>query len=103
MEDLVDCRTAQTTLSGVWAAYAVGLLASGFRWRSAALRWGALGLFALTLSKVFLIDMASLPGFYRVAAFFVLAVMMGIAAWAYQRFQLTHLVSGTEGAEDDAR
>jgi uncharacterized membrane protein len=102
VQDLFDRRTAQTTLSAGWAAYAVVLLGSGFRWRSPALRWGALGLFALTLAKVFLLDMASLPGFYRVAAFFVLSVMMGIAAWAYQRFQLTRLVSGAEGAEDDA-
>jgi uncharacterized membrane protein len=88
--------SAQMALSAVWAAYAVVLLAAGFRAGNAVLRWAALGLFMLTLAKVFLLDMAQLPGFYRVAAFFALSVMMGIAAWGYQRFQLGRVVRGTD-------
>jgi uncharacterized membrane protein len=102
LRDQFNARSAQTGLSAVWAAYAVVLLAAGFRARSAALRWGALGLFAFTLAKVFLLDMSLLPGFYRVAAFFVLALMMGIAAWAYQRFSFAGLGSGAEGDNHEA-
>jgi uncharacterized membrane protein len=80
-------RTAQTALSVVWAAYAAVLLAIGFRLRSVALRWAALGLFGLTLIKVIFVDMADLPGLYRVLVFFVLAVMMLAAAGGYQKFQ----------------
>jgi uncharacterized membrane protein len=77
-------RTSQTVLSVVWAAYAAVLLAGGFRLRSMSLRWAALAVFAVTLGKVFLLDMAGLPGFYRVIAFLILALMMAGAAWAYQ-------------------
>lgn len=101
MRNLFEYQTAKTAMSVVWGVYAVVLLATGFRWHSAALRWGALGLFAITLAKVFLVDMSDLPGFYRVAAFFVLAVMMGLAAWAYQRLSLTRLNSEAEVAEHE--
>jgi uncharacterized membrane protein len=78
-------RMAQTSLSALWAVYAVVILALGFWLRHRPLRWAALGLFGLTLGKVFLIDMAGLAGFYRVMAFFVLAVLLGLAAWGYQK------------------
>jgi uncharacterized membrane protein len=81
-------RTAQSALSGVWAIYAAAILWVGFRLGSLSLRWMALIIFGFTLGKVFLLDLEGLPGLYRVVAFFALSVMMGIAAWAYQRFQL---------------
>jgi hypothetical protein len=31
--------------------------------------------------------MAGLSGFYRVTAFFVLSIMMGVAAWGYQKIE----------------
>jgi uncharacterized membrane protein len=78
---------ARTSLSVLWPIYAAILLAIGFKLDSAALRWTALGLFALTLCKVVFVDMADLPGFYRVAAFFVLSVILGAAAWGYQKIE----------------
>src|SRR5262249_28221616 len=72
-------RSAQTSLSVFWAAYAAVILTLGFRADARFLRWAALALFALTLGKVFLVDLAGLPGFYRVVAFFVLSLMMGAA------------------------
>ena len=83
-------RDAQTALSVVWAAYAAAVLAAGFALRTAPVRWAALALFGLTLVKVLMVDMAGLPGFYRVTALLALAVMMGIAAWAYQRWLAAH-------------
>ncbi|HEY7158902.1 MAG TPA: DUF2339 domain-containing protein [Gemmataceae bacterium] len=83
-------KTANTSLSVLWAAYAAFVLALGFRRKVRQLRWTALGLFGLTLAKVFLVDMAGLPGLYRVAAFFVLSVMMGAAAWGYQKLERLH-------------
>jgi uncharacterized membrane protein len=82
-EDLA--RAARTSLSVFWAVYAALVLWLGFAMHSRPVRGIALGLFGVTLAKVFLIDMAGLPGFYRVAAFFVLAVMLGAAAWGYQK------------------
>jgi len=80
-------RQAQTALSVVWAVYGAVILALGFRLRSSPVRWTALVLLAVTLGKVLLVDLAGLPGFYRVATFLVLAVVLGVAAWAYQRLQ----------------
>jgi uncharacterized membrane protein len=78
-------RSGRTALSVVWAAYAALLLWCGFRMQSLLVRWVALILFAITLIKVFVFDMGDLPGLYRVLAFFVLSIMMGAAAWGYQK------------------
>jgi uncharacterized membrane protein len=80
-------RFAQMSLSVFWAVYAGAVLAAGFWQKSRPVRATALGLFALTLAKVVLLDMAGLPGIYRVAAFFALAVIMGLGAWTYQRLE----------------
>ena len=85
--DYGDQRMAQMTLSAWWAVYAAVVLAIGFRLRLSLLRWTALGLFALTVGKVFFQDMAELDEIYRIVAFFVLAILLGAAAWAYQRNQ----------------
>jgi uncharacterized membrane protein len=78
----------QMSLSILWAVYATVVLALGFRFRLAGLRWTALGLYVITVVKVFLVDMAGLDQIYRIAAFFVLAIFLGIAAWAYQRIRI---------------
>ncbi len=80
-------QAAQMTLSIVWAAYAGTLLWAGFRFRIERLRWAALAVFGVTLVKVVLVDMAGLPGLYRVLAFLALSLVMGAAAWGYQRVQ----------------
>ena len=41
----------------------------------------------MTVGKVFLIDAKELGEFYRILAFFILAILLGAAAWAYQRLQ----------------
>jgi uncharacterized membrane protein len=89
-------RRSQAVLSFVWAAYAAVVLAAGFALRRAPVRWAALALFALTLGKVLLVDMAELPGFYRVATLLALAVMMAIGAWAYQRWLVTRKTTPME-------
>ena len=87
-------RDAETALSVVWAVYAAVVLAAGFALRSGPIRWTALALFGLTLAKVLMVDMSGLPGFYRVTALLALAVMMGIAAWAYQRWLAARKLQG---------
>jgi hypothetical protein len=82
-------RLGHTALSVVWAAYGVAVLAVGFRLRSSGLRWAALLVLGATLGKVVLVDMSDLPGFYRVATLFVAAVVMAMAAWAYQKWQVS--------------
>ena len=78
----------QVALSALWSVYALGVLAVGFRRQLAAVRWTALFLFAMTIGKVFLHDMAGLKEIYRILAFFILAILLGLAGWAYQRIQV---------------
>lgn len=87
LEPTTLVRLAQVGLSVLWAVFAALLLMVGFRLPSRPLRWLALGLFGLTMIKVILLDMAGLSGFYRVTAFFVLSMMMGAAAWGYQKIE----------------
>jgi uncharacterized membrane protein len=77
-------RIAQVTLSVLWAVYATIILTVGFRTGRVWLRWTALVWYGVTLLKVFLIDLAGLDELYRVLAFVVLALALGVAARAYQ-------------------
>jgi len=89
-------RLGQMSLSMLWAAYATGLLAVGFRSGLARLRWTALGLYGLTVGKVFLLDMAALDEIYRISAFLVLAVLLGVAARIYQPPRPAPVAAGIE-------
>lgn len=75
----------QMALSVLWAAYAAVLAAFGFLRRSAGLRWTALALFALTVIKAMLVDIARLQQLYRIIVFFVLGVLLLVVAWGYHR------------------
>lgn len=91
-------RVAGMSISTWWTVYASLLLAIGFSVRVSAIRWTALAVFAATIAKVFLYDMADLDQIYRIVAFFVLAVFLGIAAWAYQRIGIKHSRISPEGS-----
>jgi uncharacterized membrane protein len=82
-------RLGQMSLSAWWAVYATAVLFLGFRARRSLLRWTALVIYGLTVAKVFLADMSGLDEIYRIVAFFVLAVLLGVAAWLYQLVQPT--------------
>lgn len=75
----------QMALSVLWAAYAAALAAIGFVRRIAAIRWAALVLFALTIIKAMLIDIAQLQQFYRIVVFFVLGILLLLVAWGYHK------------------
>ena len=77
----------QMALSVIWALYAGALAAVGFIRRSAAIRWASLVLFALTIIKAMLVDVAELQQFYRIIVLFVLGVLLLLVAWAYHKTQ----------------
>lgn len=78
-------RVGRMSVSVLWTLYASTLLTIGFKWRLSGLRWLAIGFFGLTIFKVFVFDMAGLNQLYRIVAFLVLAVFLGLAARVYQR------------------
>lgn len=75
----------QMALSVLWSAYAAALAAFGFVRRVAVIRWAALVLFALTVVKAMLVDIAQLQQLYRIIVFFVLGVLLLLVAWGYHR------------------
>ena len=75
----------QYTYSAVWLIFGVLLLVAGFLLRSQPARLASAAVVALTIAKVFLVDMAGLTGIFRALSFIGLgAVLVGIG-WLYQR------------------
>ncbi len=70
-----------------WSLYAMALLALGFRLRVRALRIIALGLFALTVAKLALFDLAYLHDLARILSFLVAGALLMAGSWAYQRLE----------------
>lgn len=77
---------AQLALTVFWILFATVLLLLGFRFNRSRLRWFAMGLFGVTVLKLFVVDMANVQQIYRIVAFFILAVVLGLVARGYQRF-----------------
>jgi uncharacterized membrane protein len=75
----------QMALSVVWAMYAGTLAALGFIRRAAAFRWASLVLFAFTIVKAMLVDIARLQQLYRIIVLAVLGVLLLLVAWAYHK------------------
>jgi uncharacterized membrane protein len=72
-----DPRLAkQVAFSIFWSLFAVGCVVAGFRFRTAGLRYFGLGLFAVTLTKVFLVDMGQVQRGYRVLSFLGLGLLL---------------------------
>lgn len=80
-------RIGFMSVSILWTVYASILLAFGFRLGRATLRWTGIAFFVLTIGKVLLLDMSGLSEIYRILAFFILAVFLGVAARVYQRLK----------------
>lgn len=71
-------------LSVFWTAFAAAVLILGFQFQRRRLRWMGIALFVVTVLKLFFIDMANVHQLYRIFAFFVLAVVLGLVARTYQ-------------------
>ena len=75
----------QYTYSTVWLAFGIIVLAVGFFLRSQPARLLALGVIALTIAKVFIIDTASISGIFRALSVIGLGVVLLGIGWLYQR------------------
>ena len=75
----------QYTYSAVWLTYAIILLLAGIYLRSQPARLASALLTALTIGKVFLIDMADLQGAWRALSFIGLGLVLVGIGLVYQR------------------
>ncbi len=72
-------------LSSLWSLSAIAALVLGLATAHRALRLFSVGLFAITVLKVVLIDMQHLQTVYRIGSFAVLGVLLFAASLFYQR------------------
>lgn len=75
---------AHMYISVAWAAYGAVLMVVGFWKDFKALRYIALGLFAILLGKVFIVDTAAVKNVYRIAAFLATGVTLVSVSYLYQ-------------------
>jgi uncharacterized membrane protein len=75
----------QYAYSSTWLVFGIILFAIGFALRSQPARLLALGVMALTVAKVFVIDTASIGGIYRALSAIGLGVVLLAIGWIYQR------------------
>ena len=73
------------SLSTLWAAYALVLIAIGIRRDYAPLRILAILILAVTVTKVFLVDLARFDRFYRIVSTVALGLLLLGASYLYQR------------------
>jgi uncharacterized membrane protein len=74
-------------MSVVWTLYAIALMLLGFRYQQARVRLVALGLFGVTILKVFLADMARVSTPFRIVSFVLLGLMLIGASYLYYRYR----------------
>jgi uncharacterized membrane protein len=74
-------------LSLLWGVYSLILIALGILWRKSHLRIGAIVLFAITLAKLFLYDIASLSTISKTIVFVSLGLMLLIISFLYNKYK----------------
>lgn len=76
---------AQFSYSAWFMLFGAVLLAIGFLRNTAFLRWQALVLLALSIGKVFTVDLSQLSQGYRILSFLGLGILLLAVSFAYQR------------------
>jgi uncharacterized membrane protein len=89
----------QVALSIFWSVFAVTMLAAGFWKRDAALRYIGLGLLAITLLKVVVLDLSHVRYGYRVLSFLGLGMVLLITSVMYGKIS-PRLLQQTEAKLD---
>jgi len=69
-------RARQVALSIFWSMFAVGAVAGGFKARFASLRYFGLGLLAVALLKVVIVDLRQVSTGYRILSFMGVGLLM---------------------------
>jgi uncharacterized membrane protein len=74
-------------ISVLWALCSIALVVVGFRRRQERLRQCALGLFAVTVLKVFVVDLAHVSTPFRIISFVVLGLLLIGASYLYYHYR----------------
>ncbi len=80
-------RARFASISVLWALFATALMILGFAKNKTDLRRCSIGLFGVTIIKVFVRDISSVDTPYRILSFLVLGLMLVGASYLYHRFK----------------
>jgi uncharacterized membrane protein len=80
-------QQGQMVLSVFWALVGVGTIVVGLRRDRDAVRLAGLGVLGLSVTKVFLLDLATLTSLYRVVSFIGLGLLLLAGAFIWQRLR----------------
>jgi hypothetical protein len=77
----------QLSLSGIWIFYSIFMLMIGIWRRIKLLRLLSIGLFGVTILKVFVFDLSFLETLYRIISFIALGLILLTVSYLYQRYK----------------
>lgn len=77
----------QLSLSGAWLLYSAVLMCLGIWRRFRGMRFVAIGLFGITILKIFVYDLSFLETLYRIFSFIALGVILLAVSYAYQKYK----------------
>jgi hypothetical protein len=82
-------QRGHTGVSAVWGAVGLALLVAGLKRGARDLRIGGLALFGVSLTKLFLYDLANLSSITRALSFLAVGAVLLVAGFFYQRLTMT--------------
>ncbi len=90
--------------TAAWSVAAVAFLVLGFLWRSGTYRRVGLGIFGVTIVRVFAVDARGLEAPYQTLAFICLGVSMVVVSYLYQRYRqrIDRWLAAEEAREESA-
>lgn len=77
----------QLSISGVWLLYSIALMVIGIWRREQGLRLLSIGIFGITILKIFLYDLSFLSTLYRIFAFIGLGLILLLVSYLYQKYK----------------
>jgi len=87
MEYAETSSVEQLGVSGMWALYALSILALGAVKKLSILRQTGIGILSLVILKVFLVDSQSFDTLYKFVAYFSLGVILLGVGFMYERYK----------------
>ena len=80
-------QQGQMVLSVFWALVGLGTIVVGLRRDQGVVRLAGLAVLGLSVTKVFLLDLATLTSLYRVVSFIALGLLLLVGAFIWQRLR----------------
>ncbi len=98
---LLNARFA--AISVLWTGFSVMLMVKGFKDNNSIFRRVALGLFIITILKVFFVDISNISTPYRVISFILLGLVLIQVSFLYYKYKdkLISVISGDKKREEE--